>query len=244
MSSAAPATEKYPLCLLSATLLKSQQLSQEARLLTLQVEADPRLDFVAGQAVRVEQEVNGRLVPLAYSIASAPSGNNCIELCVKPGRKGSPAEHLCALPAGSRVRISRPHGGFVLQQPEASTLFLAAGTGIAPIRSMIHSLVRDNDMRPLCLIFGARDAESLFFHAEFLDLAERHPSFRYVPVLSRPRGGWQGACGYVQHHLDGISCTATRAYLCGPPAMVKGVSLLLSERGWPENLIHYERNGF
>jgi ferredoxin-NADP reductase len=242
--SSAPATEKHLQCLLSATLLKSQQLSPEARLLTLQVEADPRLEFLAGQAVRVEQELNGKPVPLAYSIASAPGEDNCIELCVKPGRKGSPADYLCALPAGSQVRISRPHGGFVLQQPEASTLFLAAGTGIAPIRSMIHSLVRDNDMRPLCLIFGARDAESLFFHGEFLDLAERHPNFRYVPVLSRPQGDWQGACGYVQHHLDGISCTATRAYLCGPPAMVKGVSRLLSERGWPENLIHYERSGF
>jgi ferredoxin-NADP reductase len=244
MSSAAPATEKYPLCLLSAKLLKSQPLSPEVCLLTLQMEGDSHLEFLAGQAVRVEQELNGKLVPLAYSIASAPGGDNCIELCVKPGRKGSPADHLCALPAGSPVRISRPHGGFVLQQPVASSLFLAAGTGIAPIRSMIHSLVRDNDMRPLCLIFGARNAESLFFHAEFLDLAERHPNFRYVPVLSRPQAGWNGACGYVQHHLDGISCAATRAYLCGPPAMVKGVSRLLGERGWPENLIHYERSGF
>ena len=244
MSSAAPATEKYPLCLLSAKLLKSQPLSAEARLLTLQVEGDSRLEFLAGQAVRIEQELNGKLIPLAYSIASAPGGDNCIELCVKPGRKGSPADHLCALPVGSQVRISRPHGGFVLQPTEATTLFLAAGTGIAPIRSMIHWLVRNNDTRPLWLIFGAKDTESLFFHGEFLDLAERHKNLRYVPVLSRPQEGWNGACGYVQHHLDGISCAATRAYLCGPPAMVKSVSRLLGERGWPEHLIHYERNGF
>lgn len=243
MSSAAPATEKYPLSLLSATLVKSQPLSPEVRLLTLRV-GDSRLEFLAGQSVRVEQKLNGKPVPLAYSIASPPVGDNAIELCVKPGRKGSPADHLCAMPVGSQVRISRPQGGFVLQPPEATTLFLAAGTGIAPVRSMIHWLVRNNDRRPLWLIFGARDMESLFFHSEFLDLAQRHPNFRYVPVLSRPREGWNGACGYVQHHLDGISGEAARAYLCGPPAMVKSASQSLGELGWPENLIHYERNGY
>ena len=70
------------------------------------------------------------------------------------------------------------------------------------------------------------------------------PHFRYVPVLSRPQEGWNGARGYVQHHLDGISHEAARAYLCGPPAMVKSASQLLGERGWPENLVHYERNGY
>jgi len=244
MSSAAPATEKYPLCLLPATLLESRPLSAEARLLTLRLEGDSRLEFLAGQSVRVEQELDGKTIPLIYSIASPPAGNNCIELCVKPGRKGSPADHLCALPVGSQVRISRPHGGFVLQEPETATLFLAAGTGIAPVRSMIHWLVRSNDTRPLWLIFGAKDTESLFFHSEFLDLAERRPNFRYLPVLSRPQEGWNGARGYIQHHLDGISHEAARAYLCGPPAMVKSVSQLLHERGWPENLVHYERNGF
>jgi phenol hydroxylase P5 protein len=243
MSSAAPATEKYPLSLLSATLVKSQPLSPDVRLLTLQVEGDSCLEFLAGQSVRVEQELNEKPVPLVYSIASPPGGN-CIQLCVKPGRKGSPADHLCALQVGSQVRISRPQGGFVLQLPEATTLFLAAGTGIAPIRSMIHWLVRNNDRRPLWLIFGARDTGSLFFHSEFLDLAERHPNFRYVPVLSRSPEGWNGARGYVQHHLDGIPRQAARAYLCGPPAMVKSVSRSLGELGWPENLIHYERNGY
>lgn len=244
MSSVAPAPQKFPLCLLSATLLKSQPLSPEVRLLTLQVDGDPHLEFLAGQSVRVEQELNGKLVPLAYSIASPPGGGNCIELCVKPGRKGSPADRLCALHVGSQLRISHPHGGFVLQQPEAATLFLAAGTGIAPIRSMVHWLLREPKGYPVWLIFGARDTESLFFHAEFLALVERHPNFRYIPVLSRPQEGWNGACGYVQHHLDGIAREPARAYLCGPPEMVKNAGRCLHELGWPENLIHFERNGF
>ena len=96
----------------------------------------------------------------------------------------------------------------------------------------------------LCLIFGARSMESLFFHSEFLDLASRNSDFRYVPVLSRPHEAWVGASGYVQDHLDAISRTLdARAYLCGPLAMVETASRILLEQGWPEEMIHYERNG-
>lgn len=243
MSSAASATDKHAMSLFFATLVRSVPLSAEARLLTLRVEGNNRLEFLSGQSVRVEQEWNGKVQPLVYSIASPPGDDNCFELCVKPGRKGSPADHLCAAPVGSQVRVSHPQGGFILQQPEATTLFLAAGTGIAPIRSMIHWLVRTDERRPICLIFGARDMESLFFQAEFVGLANRLPNFRYVPVLSRPHPGWSGGCGYVQHHLDGIPRGTARAYLCGPLAMVESARRSLGERGWPENMIHYERNG-
>jgi ferredoxin-NADP reductase len=244
MSSAASATEKQSISLLPATLESSEQLSPEARLMTLRIEDDRPFNFLAGQAVRVHQQFNGHLVPLFYSIASAPCGDNRLELCVKPGRTGSPADHLCATPVGSRLRISRPQGGFVLQQSGANTLFLAAGTGIAPIRSMIHWLVGRHAWGRIRLVFGARDAESLFFHAEFADLAARHTDFQYVPVLSRPHEAWKGASGHVQHHVGGVSREeGTRTYLCGPPAMVESVRQSLGKRGWPEELIHYDRHG-
>lgn len=244
MSSAASATEKPQLSLLCATLVNSVPLSPEVRLLTLRVESSSPLEFLPGQCVRIELEFDGKVVPLVYSIASPPRGNNCLELCVKPGRKGSPADRLCSTPVGAELRISRPQGGFVVQQSGPASLFLAAGTGIAPIRSMIHSLA-GTGQHELCLIFGARSMESLFFHSEFVDLAGRHSNFRYVPVLSRPHEAWTGATGYVQHHLDGVSRTLdAQAYLCGPLAMVETASRILCERGWPEEMIHYERNGY
>ena len=243
MSSAASATEKPSLSLLSATLVDSVSLSPEVRLLTLQVESGSPLEFQPGQCVRIEQEIDGKVVPLVYSIASPPRTDNCLELCVKPGRKGSPADRLCFTRVGAELRISRPQGGFVVQQEGPASLFLAAGTGIAPIRSMIHSLA-GTDRHELCLIFGARSLESLFFHSEFLALAGRNSDFRYIPVLSRPHEAWTGASGYVQHHLDGISRTPdARAYLCGPLAMVESASRILVEQGWPQEMIHYERNG-
>jgi ferredoxin-NADP reductase len=241
MSSAAPVPEKYTPCSLSATLKKSQPLTAEVRLLTLEIEGDSQLEYRAGQSIRVEQESNGKLVPLAYSIASPPGSGNRIELCIKSGRKGSPADRLCALPVGTLLRFSLPESGFTLQPAETASLFLAAGTGIAPIRSMVHSLLREDAGQTVTLIFGAKNAGSLFFHTEFLDLAERYANFRYIPVLSRPQQGWDGARGYVQNHLDGIAPQASRAYLCGPPAMIENASRSLAERGWPEHRIHFER---
>jgi CDP-4-dehydro-6-deoxyglucose reductase len=243
MSSAASATEKPALSLLSATLVDSVPLSPEAQLLTLRVESGSPLEFLPGQCVRIEQELDGKLVSLVYSIASPPRADNCLELCVKPGRKGSPADQLCSTRVGAQLQISRPQGGFVVQQRGPASLFLAAGTGIAPIRSMIRSLAGAG-RHELCLIFGARSMESLFFHSEFLDLASQHSDFRYVPVLSRPHKAWSGASGYVQHHLDSVSHTLdARAYLCGPLAMVESARRILVEQGWPKEMIHYERNG-
>jgi CDP-4-dehydro-6-deoxyglucose reductase, E3 len=244
MSSAAPATKKHLLSLLPATLVKSESLSSEARLLTLRMEAPAPLEFLAGQCVQIEQELNGKTVSLVYSIASPPDGGNSLELCIKPGRQGSPADQLCALRVGSQVRISTPHGNFVLHPSETAAIFLAAGTGIAPIRSMIHWLAGKDHKHPFYLVHGARDADSLLFHSEFIRIAEQRQNFRYIPVLSRPNEHWSGAHGHVQHHLHDICREAAHAYLCGPPAMVQDARQALAEFGWPEHLLHHDRNGY
>jgi ferredoxin-NADP reductase len=244
MSSAAPIplSQSQAAQLFSATLIESKPLSAEVRLLAFQAADRTHFEFLAGQSIRIELRMNGKLVPLAYSIASPPGGSNRFELCVKAGRKGSPPYRLCALKEGAHVRFAPPQGAFVLQQPAEDIVFLAAGTGIAPIRSMIHSLMHKNGRHKISLLFGARDKEELFFHSEFLALAERHRHFRYLPVLSRPRPGWNGARGHVQHHLNGIPLTPTRAYVCGPPAMVRGTTGKLTEMGWPDRLIHFDRD--
>jgi ferredoxin-NADP reductase len=73
-----------------------------------------------------------------------------------------------------------------LHRADDDKVFLAAGTGIAPIRSMIHSVLREPGRSNARLLFGARNKESLLFHSEFLARERKHPRFRYLPVLSRP----------------------------------------------------------
>jgi len=134
MSTAAPATKTHSLPLLAATLTKSVPLALEARLLTFQVESKARLEFLAGQFIRIEMKLNGSIVPLVYSIASPPGEDNRFELCLKVGKKGSPADLLCALHEGAEIRFAQPQGIFVLQQPAETMSFLP------PVRHCAHPL--------------------------------------------------------------------------------------------------------
>jgi ferredoxin-NADP reductase len=255
--SAAPAQEPRSVPLLNATLIKSVPLSPSAHHLTFRVESEEMLEFLPGQSIRIEVPMQGSSMPFPYSIASPPREDNCFELCLRRGSKGSAAARLCELNEGMQVRSTRPRGVFVLQQPASHAVFLAAGTGIAPIRSMLHWLLKKNKHRQsdgresdgnqdsrIWLIFGARDAESLFFDHEFLQLAHRHSNFHYVPTLSRPHGNWNGARGYVQDHLHHLPLSpgAIHAYLCGPGAMISSARKSLDHYGWPDDLVHYDRH--
>jgi ferredoxin-NADP reductase len=254
--SAAPAKEAQLVSapLLSATLIKSVPLSASAHHLTFRVENEEPLEFLPGQSIRIEVPVegSGSSTPFPYSIASAPRKDNCFELCLRRGGKGSAAARLCELNEGMQVRSTRPRGVFVLQQPAGDAIFLAAGTGIAPIRSMLHWLLNRSDRHQdfehraskVWLLFGARDSESLFFNHEFQHLASQNSNFHYLPTLSRPRANWNGARGYVQDHLQRLPLSpgAVHAYLCGPEAMISSTRKALDQHGWPDDLIHYDRH--
>lgn len=231
---------------LNATLIQSVPLSSTAHHLTFRVDSKETFRFLPGQSICLEIPIGGRFMPSPYSIASAPREDNCFEICIRRGIEGSAAARLCDLNEGAQVRSTQPKGGFVLKEPSSDTVFLAAGTGIAPIRSMLHWILKNKhrqEVSKVCLIFGARDRESLFFHQEFLHLARQNPNFHYLPTLSRSHSDWSGAHGYVQNHVHllPIKPKSTHAYLCGPAAMIDSVRNALSIQGWPEDQIHFDR---
>jgi CDP-4-dehydro-6-deoxyglucose reductase, E3 len=238
-ASVTPIRRRAPVC---ATLVVSAALSADVRLLTFAVPGGLGLEFLPGQSIGIEFETSGQPVSLSYSIASPPGPGDTFELCVKAAKAGSLPGRLFALSPGMQIRFSPPRGNFVLRPADEHNMFLAAGTGIAPIRSMIRSLLREPGRHNLRLLFGARDEESLLFHSEFLALEREHPRFRYFPVLSRPGEPWDGARGHVQQHLAGILPGPGRAYLCGPVEMVKSASAALARMGWPGQKVHYDRH--
>lgn len=231
---------------LNATLIKSVPLSPSAHHLTFRVDSKETLKFLPGQSICLEVPIAGHFMPSPYSIASAPREDNCFEICIRRGSEGSAAARLCELNEGMQVRSTQPKGGFVLKESSADAVFLAAGTGIAPIRSMLHWMLKNKNgyrVSRTYLVFGAREIESLFFHEEFQHLARQHPHFHYLPTLSRFQSEWNGARGYVQDHLHLLPFKpeTTHAYLCGPAAMISSVRKALSAQGWPEDRIHFER---
>jgi CDP-4-dehydro-6-deoxyglucose reductase len=99
---------------------------------------------------------------------------------------------------------------------------VATGTGLAPIKSILESLMDDPDCPPSLLYWGTRGPEGLYLHDDIAGWGARLPEFEYRPVLSRPGAGWQGRQGYVQDAVlsDIEDLSEYAIYLCGSPEMV------------------------
>jgi ferredoxin-NADP reductase len=232
--------------LLTARLLRSLSLSAETKHLEFQVEELPRFDFAAGQFVSMRALHDGREITRAYSIASPPRGDNRFDLCLNRVEQGFFSNFLCDLKEGAEVKFDGPHGFFVLRQPARDSLFIATGTGIAPIRGMLHWLFADRSQhagRQFWLVFGVRYRSDLYYHDEFLGLVREHANSHYLPTLSRENPGWTGARGYVQEHVRPLAQghTGMDAYICGLRSMVQANRELLKSLGWERKSVLYER---
>jgi ferredoxin-NADP reductase len=146
----------------------------------------------------------------------------------------------------AEISCQGPFGDFILRPPMRDTIFIATGTGIAPFRSMLHWLLADpsrHQGRQLWLLFGNRTEKDIYYHDEFLRLAQQHSNFHYLPTLSRGSAEWPGLRGYVQEHVPAVvqGRADMHAYICGLDKMVKANRELLKGLGWDRKAILYEK---
>jgi benzoate/toluate 1,2-dioxygenase reductase subunit len=175
--------------------------------------------------------------PRAYSIASAPAETRLrfIIKLVPNGRASRWVEH--GLQAGMTMAMQAPFGVFTLDTvTEKPYLFLATGTGVAPLRSQIlHALRERNDTRPMRLVFGVLWRRDLFWMDEWQALQSEYPQLRVEAVILEEDGSMQ----------DRIPClvgdfSAVSVYVCGSPEMVRDVKRRCMEWGVPKEDIHAE----
>jgi ferredoxin-NADP reductase len=232
---------------LSARVLRSLPLSEFTWHLELEVDGVPRFGFVPGQWLSVKVITpDGEEMTRAYSIASPPSGNGQVALCLNRVQDGFMSNYLCSLDQGARIEFQGPFGDFILRPPPRDTVFIATGTGIAPFRSMLHWLLAESDRhqgRQFWLLFGARYEDDIYYREEFEHLAAKHANFHFLPTLSRVTPEWKGLRGYVQEHLAEIvgARSDLHAYICGLDKMVKANRELLKSFGWDRTSIRYEK---
>ena len=206
-----------------------------------------RFDFLAGQFLSMTLIRDAREHTRAYSIASPPRGDTRFDLCLNRVPGGLFSNFLCDLAPGAEIAFTAPHGFFTLQLPvERDPVFIATGTGIAPIRGILADLfARGLDRgRDVWLLFGVRYPETILYRDEFESLARKHTNFHFVPTLSRPPTDWTGVRGYVQQQLrERFSGRRDfTAYICGLKAMVDDVRRILKEEfGLDRKQIRYEK---
>jgi ferredoxin-NADP reductase len=231
----------------TARLGRSTSLSEFTKHLEFEMKAVPRFGFVAGQWLSFKAtKPDGEEITRAYSIASPPSEDNRFALCLNRVQDGFTSNYLCDMKEGDEIACQGPFGDFILRPPMRDTVFIATGTGIAPFRSMLHWLLAEESRhqgKQLSLVFGNRTEKDIYYHEEFLNLANEHPNFHYLPTLSRGAPEWQGLRGYVQEHVPAIAQGRTdmHAYVCGLDKMVKANRDLLKSLGWDRKSILYEK---
>jgi ferredoxin-NADP reductase len=229
----------------SARLLRCVPLSEQTKHFEFEVEGAERFDFVPGQFISLVAEHDGREITRAYSLASAPRANR-FDLCLNRVPGGFFSNHLCDMKEGGAIRFQGPLGFFTLRQPLRDSLFIATGTGIAPVRGMLEWLFAVEERHQghdFWLVFGVRHRSGLYYHEEWEEMARRHANFHYLPTLSREGAEWSGLRGYVQEHVRSLAAghNDRHAYICGLKAMVDANRALFKELGWERKSIIYEK---
>ena len=201
-----------------ARLLQKACISDSAQCYHLEfaIEGMETFDFDAGQFIStVAPDKNGKMQTRAYSIASAAGASrpNQFDLCINRVEEGFFSNYLIDLPVGDTVQVHGPHGHFVLRQPVTDSIFVATGTGIAPMRGFTQWLFPENgphagedrsNGRQIWLVYGTRYESELYYRDYFERVAAEHPNFNYITTLSRAHEEWSGLRGYVQEHVSSI----------------------------------------
>lgn len=217
--------------------------ASDVAILELRLPLNENLMFAAGQYV--EFILPGGATR-SYSVASVPSPEGVInvELHLRHLPGGLFTDRVFgSLKEGEILNIRGPLGTFYLrEETETPVIFLATGTGIAPLASILGYMARNRIRREVSVYWGARQEADLYFDHAIRQLAEQAGA-RYVPVLSRPPrdGSWTGRTGYVQDAAikDHPDLRKFEVYACGAPAMVASArEVLVAAGGLPEPAFH------
>ncbi|MBX7192561.1 MAG: FAD-dependent oxidoreductase [Sandaracinaceae bacterium] len=229
-------------------LLETQELSPSVRRFVFRSVDGRAIDYLAGQWMKLY--LPGGL-ERDYSIASAPVpeghvGADRIELAITRVERGAGSAALFALTPGARVESLGPNGLFVREDRhrDVAALYVATGTGLAPLRAMLLDELARPETTPQVLLFGCRTEADLLYRGELEPLARTHARVRYVPTLSRPSESWAGRRGYVQAHLRELLAElgSAHVYVCGLSKMIDEVRRTLKEElGVDRRFVHTER---
>ncbi len=227
----------------NATLVKIEELTPTVRNFHFEFLEKPRFDFKAGQFVMIEVPRDEKMVKKPYSIASPPHWKNKIELCIKKVEGGYVSTYFFDLKPGYVMPMQGPLGNFLIKEPLPDhLLFVATGTGVAPLRGQIYDLLEKKVTKKLSLILGIRYEDEILFDDEFKALQKQHSNFEYIPTISRPKD-WEGATGYVQDQIKERypNPDSRQIYACGLVPMVNSLKEYLTNLGYPKEAIHFEK---
>jgi len=201
---------------------KMERVAEDVIILGLKLPANERLQFLAGQYLEFLLKDGSRR---SFSMGNAPHDDELLQLHVRHVAGGQFTDHVFGkMKERDILRFEGPQGTFFLREDSTKPIvFVASGTGFAPIKSIIEHAIHKGIARPMTLYWGGRRPKDLYMNA----LAEGWAAqgrITYVPVISDalPEDHWTGRTGFVHRAVmqDFPDLSALQVYACGVPIMV------------------------
>jgi CDP-4-dehydro-6-deoxyglucose reductase len=128
---------------------------------------------------------------------------------------------------------------FLREDSDKPIIFVAGGTGFAPIKGMIEHALRQGSKRQMTLYWGALAGRDLYMPELPQKWAAEYDNFCFIPVLSEPtaQDDWAGRTGFVHQAVlaDQVDLSEVQVYCCGAPAMVEAIHRDFTANGLPEH---------
>ena len=250
-----------PRRVLPLKLLERELLAPDVMRLTLQPPHGRAFAYLAGQYLDVllppgrspsaaAEAKDGQERPAgrrrAFSIANAPHLGPAIELHIRHVAGGDFTHRVFTeLKTGDILRVEGPLGTFVPREhSERPMLFVAGGTGFAPVKALIEHFLHLGTLRPMSLYWGARAPEELYLRDLPQRWAAAHPSLRFMPIISdAERVADTGLrIGFVHEAVleDHPDLSPFDVYMSGPPALIDAGRRAFVDAGLPEDRLYYD----
>ncbi|MEN3039935.1 MAG: ferredoxin--NADP reductase [Bacteroidia bacterium] len=209
-------------------------------------------EYLPGQYLSIRVEIDGKKYPRAYSLSSSPYLDKDLRLTIKRLEGGIVSNYIWqTLNPGDTMEVFPPLGNFTVQPQRNRSiqyLFIAAGSGIAPIYGMIRSILFAEPKSRILLLYGSRSEEYIIFRREINELiAQYGDRLEVIHTLSRPSAEWKGRIGRISPELiqDEVERIRRRllpieAYICGPSEMMAMAIQTLERCRLPKEKIHTE----
>jgi len=215
---------------LPSRIVRREPLSPDVMRLILRLPSVEPLEFQAGQYLDVLLEGGRRR---SYSVANAPNTGSELELHVRRIPGGAFTAGLFdSLRDGALLKIEGPLGQFRYEDGAEPVIFVAGGTGFAPLKAMLGQALRTDTRRELHLYWGARDAAGLYEEALVRDWAARDSRLKVHTQCT----GWVHET-VLRDHPD---LTPFAIYAAGPPALVAAIRRTFPAQGARAPLLYLE----
>jgi len=224
---------------LPARVEKVEKPTEDVAVLKLKLPAGERLQFLAGQYIDILLKDGKRR---SFSMANPPHDDQFLQLHVRKSPNGAFSKYVFEeMKERAIIRFEGPLGTFYLREDsDKPWIFVAGGTGFAPVKAQIEHALHHRSDRPMLLYWGARSLRDLYMPDLPSRWAAQHPNFTFIPVLSDPlpEDQWRGRTGLVHQAVldDFADLSGYAVYACGAPAMTDiARQTFVEQRGLPED---------